>query len=198
MTDIPYLLRLRDDLVTGIGQRQRRVSARRRRAALVLTPAAVAGAALATSLTGGSSPALAIESEGDWIQVRIADIAASEAEMESELRAAGIDADLRLVPTTPEHVGQWSCVSYSTSAGWSSTMSALGDDASVLPRPPQTPDSRQIVRLGQNVRVMPEVLYIQQRSAERLELTAGRAPEAGEQPEAHPEICGDMRRSKQP
>jgi hypothetical protein len=65
MTDIPYLVRLREDLVTGIGRRQRRAAVCRRRAALVLTPAALAGAVLAISPPGSPSPALAIEPDGD-------------------------------------------------------------------------------------------------------------------------------------
>jgi hypothetical protein len=171
MTDIPYLTRLREDLVTGIGRRRRRVAARRRRAALVLTAAAVAGAVLATTLPGSSSPALAIERDGDWIEVRIADIAASEAEMERELAAAGIDADIRLVATTPDHVGQWTCIVLTTPAA----------------------DPRQMPVARSDIRFTPEALYFQRGFAERLVLAVGRAPEAGEQPSAHPEVCGDIR-----
>jgi hypothetical protein len=179
MTDIPYLVRLREDLVTGIARRQQRVVARRRRMALVLTPAAVAGAVLATTLPGGSSPALAIAKEGDWIEVQIADAAASEAQMESELRAAGIDADISLTPTTAEHVGRWTCINVATSAF--TDPSRQPDDE------PQLPDVRS------HLRVTPEVLSVQRGFADRLVLVVGRAPEAGEQPSAHPEVCGDAR-----
>jgi hypothetical protein len=167
MTDIPYLTHLRENLVTGIGQRQRRI-ARRVRAALVLVPVALIGVVVATSLPGGSSPAFAIERDGDWIEVRIADAAASEAQMESELQAAGIDADIILAPTTAEYVGQWTCVTYA------------------LPRaffdPLQPPDIRNQIDLT------PEALVLRRGFTDRLMLVIGRAPEAGEQPSTNPEL----------
>ena len=170
MTDIPYLAHLRADLVTGIERRQRRLVVRRRRAALVLTPAALAGTVLATSLPGGPSPALAIEQDGDWIEVRIADAAASEAQMESELRAAGIDADVSLTPTTAEHVGRWTCIVTTTSTD--------------RPEPPN---------LDSSMRSTPEVLYLERGFADRLVIVGGRATEPGEQPSAHPELCDGVR-----
>jgi hypothetical protein len=185
MTDIPYLVRLREDLVTGIARRQRRAAVRRRRAALVLTPAALAGAVLAISLPGSPSPALAIEPQGDWIEVRIADISASEAKMGSELRAAGIDADIRLVPTTADHVGQWTCTF--------AAMRPFVDPSAVHDGPPSAPDTDHVIRFT------PEALYVRRGSAEQLRLdriviVAGRAAEPGEQPSARPELCGDVRR----
>jgi hypothetical protein len=180
VTDIPYLVRVRGDLVSGIGRRQRRLRARRRRAALAIGTAALVVAVAAASLPGGSSPALAIEPEGDWIQVRIADIAASEAEMESELRAAGIDADIRLVPMTPDYVGQWACIT--------STTTAPIDPSSELTDPPHARDPRQTMRFT------PEALYIQRGSAEQLVIVAGRAPEGDEQPYAWPEPCHLIKR----
>ncbi len=182
MTDMPYLTDLRENLVTGIGQRQRRI-ARRLRAALVLVPAALIGVVVATSLPGGSSPAFAIERDGDWIEVRIADAAASEAQMESELRAAGIDADIILIPTTAEHVGQWTCIA--------SGFHFLTDPSSQPDRPPQGPDTRSFLR------ITPEVLHVQPAftndAVDRLVLVIGRSPQAGEQPATYPEVCGDMR-----
>jgi hypothetical protein len=178
MTDIPYLVRLREDLVTGIGRRQRRAAVRRRRAALVATAAALAGAVLAISLPGSPAPALAIEPDGDWIEVRIADIAASEAEMERELAAAGIDADIRLVATTAEHAGKWTCVFFATPSVDPNRQP--GD-------PPQMPAARN------DIRFTPEALSFRPGFAERLVIVAGRAAEAGEQPTVHPEVCGDVR-----
>jgi hypothetical protein len=178
MTDIPYLAHLREDLLTGILRRQQRVAARRRRVAFVLTPAAVVGAVLVASLLGTSSPALAIEQDGDWIEVRIADAAASETQMESELHAAGIDADIILAPTTAEHVGQWTCIGGGFSVTYPSTQP---ND------PPQGPDVRS------QVQATPDVLYIRRGFLDRLVVVVGRAPEAGEQPSAYPEVCGDMR-----
>jgi hypothetical protein len=179
LTDIPYLAHLRADLVTGIERRQRRLVARRRRAALVLTPAALAGTVLATSLPGGPSPALAIEQDGDWIEVRIADAAASETQMESELRAAGIDADVSLAPTTAEHVGRWTCIVTATSAF---------DDPSRQPT-----DRPEPPNVDSHMRSTPEVLYLERGFADRLVIVGGRATEPGEQPTAHPELCDGVR-----
>jgi hypothetical protein len=189
MTDIPYLTELRENLVTGIGQRQRRI-ARRVRAALVLVPAALIGVVVATSLPGGSSPAFAIERDGDRIEVRIADAAASEAQMESELQAAGIDADIILAPTTAEYVGQWACIT--------GQFHLVKDPNRQSDGPPQMPDLRS------QFQVTPEVLYLQPDfiftggssdytggAWDRLVLVIGRAPEPGEQPLAWPEVCGD-------
>jgi hypothetical protein len=191
MTDIPYLTHLRQDLVTGIGRRQRSIT-RRRRAALLLTPAVLVATVFATSLTGGSSRAFAIEQQGDWIQVRIADAAASEAQMESELRAAGIDADIVLAPTTADLVGHWTCIT--------GQYHLFKDPNSQSDGPPQMPDLRSYFQ------VTPEVLYFQPDFTftggsseytggawDRLVLVIGRAPEPGEQPSAHPEVCGGIR-----
>jgi hypothetical protein len=177
MTDIPYLTHLRQDLVTGVRQRQRRI-VRRRRAALALVPAVLAATLLATSLPGGTSPAFAIEQDGDWIQVRITDAAASEAQMEAELQAAGIDADIILAPTTAEYIGRWTCISAETRF----LIDSMRGD------PPQPPDTDSFLRLT------PEVLYVQRAFTggftDRLVLVIGRAPEAGENPSAWPEVCG--------
>jgi hypothetical protein len=177
MTDIPYLTNLREDLVTGIGRRQRRIT-RRLRTALVLTPAVLAASVFATSLPGGSSPAFAIEQQGDWIEVRIADAAASETQMENELQAAGIDADIILAPTTAEYIGRWTCISAETRF----LIDSMRGD------PPQPPDTDSFLR------VTPEVLYVQRAFTggftDRLVLVIGRAPEAGENPSAWPEVCG--------
>ena len=182
MTDIPYLTHLREDLVTGIGRRQRRV-ARRLRAALVLAPAALAGVVVATSLPGGSSPAFAIEQDDGWIEVRITDATASEAQMEGELQAAGIDADIILAPTTAEYIGHWACIT--------GQYHVHIDPNSQPDGPPQMPDPRSFFRQT------PQVLSVQQPFTngawDRLVLVIGRTPEAGEQPLAHPEVCGNAR-----
>ena len=109
MTDIPYLDTLRGDLLGGIERRRRRI-ARRRRTALVGAPLALGAAVVAATVPGGASSALAIDSEGSWIDLRIADVAATEAEMEHELEGVGIDAEIRLVPVTEPLVGQWACI----------------------------------------------------------------------------------------
>ena len=169
MTDIPYLTHLRKNLVTGIGQRQRRI-ARRRRAALVLTPLVLAATVVGTTLPGGSTSALAIEQDGDWIEVRITDATASATQMEAELQAAGIDAHIILAPTTAEHVGQWACIA------------RFITPSSQSEAPPPQP--------SHTLRVTPEVLYVRRGFVDPLVIIIGRAPDAGEQPKDWPEVCG--------
>ena len=109
MTDIPYMDQLREDLVRAISRRRRRL-ARRRTAALAGAPLAAAVAVLAVTVPAGTPSALAIENQGDWIELRIADVAAGEAQMERDMHDVGIDAEIRLVPVTEPLVGQWACV----------------------------------------------------------------------------------------
>jgi hypothetical protein len=94
--------------------------------------------------------------------------------MERELAAAGIDADIRLVATTAEHAGKWTCVFFATS---SVDRSRQPDD------PPQMPAARN------DIRFTSEALFFRPGFAERLVIVAGRAAEAGEQPTVHPEVC---------
>jgi hypothetical protein len=110
--------------------------------------------------------------------VRITDAAASEAQMEAELQAAGIDADIILAPITAEYIGRWTCISAETRF----LIDSMRGD------PPQPPDTDSFLR------VTPEVLYVQRAFTggftDRLVLVIGRAPEAGENPSAWPEVCG--------
>jgi hypothetical protein len=99
---------IRDALVSGIARRRRRD---RSRVAMVGGAALLAAAVIATAteLSDGPSPALAltIESRGTWVEVEIADADAGAAQMTRELRQAGIDASVRVIPTKPHHVGEW-------------------------------------------------------------------------------------------
>jgi len=57
---------------------------------------------------GGPSRALAIDSDaGPWVEVRIQDGEAGAEEMTSELQAAGINAEVRLLPAESEEIGHW-------------------------------------------------------------------------------------------
>jgi hypothetical protein len=59
-------------------------------------------------VTRGPSPALAIDSDaGPWVEVRIQDGEAGAEEMTRELQAAGINAEVRLLPAEREFVGHW-------------------------------------------------------------------------------------------
>ena len=180
MTDIPYLDRLRADLVTGIDRRRRTV-ARRRRAARLAAPVALAAAAVAAlTVPGGTSAALAIEPRGDWIELRIADVAASEAEMEAQLAGAGIDAEVRLVPVGEPLVGKWACIAEI----------ADGDPAGADPDGLGPLGRAYVVRLDE-VGYTPQTVRIRRDFAAgtqdgRLVFVAGRAAAAGEQAAASP------------
>jgi hypothetical protein len=99
---------IRDALVAGIAQRRRRSRRRLALGGAAATLAAVAIAA-ATELSDGPSSALAlaIESRGSWVEVRIADADASASQMTRELREAEIDAGVRALPVRPGQVGEW-------------------------------------------------------------------------------------------
>jgi hypothetical protein len=57
---------------------------------------------------GGPSRALAIDSDaGPWVEIRIQDGEAGAEEMTSELQAAGINAEVRLLPAASDEVGNW-------------------------------------------------------------------------------------------
>jgi len=90
------------------------IARRRRRMRLRLAGAGGAGAALVAVALGagllaqGPSRALAIDTEaGPWVEVRIQDGQAGADEMTSELQAAGINAEVRLLPAEPDFVGHW-------------------------------------------------------------------------------------------
>ncbi|HEV3000839.1 MAG TPA: hypothetical protein VGW75_08900 [Solirubrobacteraceae bacterium] len=100
---------VRANLLAGIAARRRRSRTLRRRA-FAAVAAAAAGIALAAVLTAGDpegGTALAIERHAQWIEVRLVDPQAPREDMASELRAAGIDAEVRLVPAGPDQVGTW-------------------------------------------------------------------------------------------
>jgi hypothetical protein len=179
MTDIPYIDRLRDDLVSGIGERRRR-STRRRRTALVGAPIAVAAATAAATIPGGTSPALAIEDRGEWIELRIADAAAGAPQMQRELRDAGIEAEVRVVAVTPSLVGQWACIAEIADGD------PAGEDVDG-----DGPNGRSYVVRLQEVRYTPETVSIRRDFAAgtqdgQLVFVAGRAAQEGEQASGDP------------
>ena len=99
---------LRANLLDAIATSQRRSRAVRRRA---LAGAVTVGVALAALLMAwgesGDNAALAITRDADWLTVRLVDARATPDEIERELRMAGIDADVQLVPARPDDVGKW-------------------------------------------------------------------------------------------
>jgi hypothetical protein len=89
-----------------------RAPAVRRRRRLVPVAAAAIALALAallvpTLLDGGGTPALAVTRNGDWLELRIQDAGASGAELTRELREAGVDGEVRVIPVPAELVGTW-------------------------------------------------------------------------------------------
>lgn len=99
---------LRAALMAAATKRRRR--ARLRGAAAAGICAVVGAAALTSVLSTGPSQALAIERADDWVEVQIVDSEAGAGEMTRELREAGIQADVRLVPVNPEAVGEWTSI----------------------------------------------------------------------------------------
>jgi hypothetical protein len=79
-----------------------------------LAPIAVAATALAlaailvpTLRDGGATPALAVTRSGDWLELRIQDAGASGAELTQDLRDAGVDGEVRVIPVPADLVGTW-------------------------------------------------------------------------------------------
>jgi hypothetical protein len=104
--------RLRAPLLLEL-QRQPVVPRDRRRlvAAAVAAVTLVAAALSVGAFTREPAPALAVERENGWIVLRIADVAAGEDALTRELREAGIDGEVRLLPVPPANVGSWAVIS---------------------------------------------------------------------------------------
>jgi hypothetical protein len=86
------------------------VRRRRRRLVPVVTAAtalALAAILVPTLLDGGATPALAVTRNGDSLELRIQDAGASGAELTRELRDAGVDGEVRVIPVPAELVGTW-------------------------------------------------------------------------------------------
>jgi hypothetical protein len=104
----PFLDELRAELVRAARDEQARRRPRRRLALAAGAAALVAAlAALGLLVDRSGSSALAITHDEDGIVVRIADANASPEELARELRAAGIQAQVRAVPVSPSVVGKW-------------------------------------------------------------------------------------------
>ena len=113
---IPYVERLREELVSAIAAKQTRRGAwKRLLAPRRWGPAAAAGAvaviaAVVVLVVAGpprGSPALAITHEDEQATVRLLDPDAGVEAMERELEAAGIDGNVKEVAVSPSLVGYW-------------------------------------------------------------------------------------------
>jgi hypothetical protein len=153
---------LRANLIDGIARSQRRSRAVRRRA---LAAAVTVGVALAVLLVAwGESrdnAALAITRDDHWLTVRLVDENATPEQIERELREAGIDADVRLVPERPELVGKWISVE-------------------VEPPNVDAPSPADAAKAAQLVRIVNHDVQIRADFDGRVYLTAGRARKPGE------------------
>lgn len=168
---------LRSALVDAIGRRRRRVRSRVAVAGVVCV--AVAAAVLAGGvLTGGPERVLAIDEGNEWVTVRLLDGEAGAAQMTQELQDAGIDGEVRVVPTAPGFVGQWMGVT-------------LGPHPGSCRRPENTPDAVDAICLnpmlgGSAVGLDGDVFEIRRDDVNELKTPAifyvGREPEAGETP----------------
>jgi hypothetical protein len=97
---------IRSKLVGAIGRRRRRLRSRAAIAGGVCV--AVAAVLLGGGVfTGGPERVLAIDDGSEWVTVRILDGDAGAAEMTRELQDAGIDGEVRVVPSDPQFVGRW-------------------------------------------------------------------------------------------
>jgi hypothetical protein len=101
--EIPYIGELRARLVDGISRRRRR----RRSAAAGIAAVTVAATLVALAQPGGDGTALAIERTDGWIELRVRDAAAGADEMTADLRGAGIDGEVLVVPVESGRVGAW-------------------------------------------------------------------------------------------
>jgi len=97
--------------VGAIGRRRSRIRFRASiagAASVGLVAALLGGGVLA----GGPEQVLAIDDNGgEWVKVRILDGEAGAAEMTRELKEAGIDGEVQLVPAIPQFVGHWMGIS---------------------------------------------------------------------------------------
>lgn len=125
------------------------VGSRRRRQALGAIAAMALGSVLAVSTLrpGGTDPALAISTEGEWTAVRLADVDADPQAVVDELVAAGIDARIAPIPDAlpPGYgmgLGVFNGTSDETAYGLSIAIPA-GSDSTGGPEPAEqglTPD----------------------------------------------------------
>jgi hypothetical protein len=180
MSDPPAAppIALRNALVDAIGRRRRRTRSRLAVGGGVCV--AVVAAVLAGGVFTGGGPerVLAIDEGNDWVTVRLLDGEAGAAEMTQELQDAGIDGEVRIVPTTPWFVGQWRGVT-------------LGPHPGSCRPPENSPDGVDVICLnpmlgGRDVGLDGNVFEIRRDAVNDLKMPAifyvGREPEAGEPP----------------
>jgi hypothetical protein len=144
----------------------------------------VAAAAIALALVavlvptlrdGGGAPALAVTRSGDWLELRIQNAGASGAELTRELRDAGVDGEVRVIPVPSELVGTWAVIEEASKrSGCSGLQRAAG-------RGDRAPEH---IECGREVLRLP-ISQVRESSGHFV-LWAGRAAEPGEDVAASP------------
>ena len=162
--------RLRAPLLVEL-QRPRGAPRLRPARTLVVATLALAIALTAATVSHHPQPALAVERQDGWLVLRIADVSAGEAVLTRELRDAGIQGEVRLLPVPADQIGTWAVI-------------AEHADAPGTP-PSLEPGPEEVVRLGR-VRYERDTLRIPiaevRESIGYFVLYAGRAARPGEQP----------------
>jgi len=158
--------------------RPRPVPQRRRRLALVAAAAtalALAAVLVPTLRDGGGAPALAVTHSGDWLELRIQDAGASGAQLTRELRDAGVDGEVRVIPVPAELVGTWAVIEEASKRSGVPDFSA----------PPVEETVRlNTIEYGREVLRLP-ISRVRESSGHFI-LWAGRAAEPGEDVAASP------------
>jgi hypothetical protein len=173
----PQLARMRDAFGEAVGADIARRHHRRRVGRIAAGAAAVGTAGVLVGvltfgkggLSSGPAKALAVETEGPWLEVQILDTSADEQQMSEELQAAGLEADVHLVPTEPNLVHEW----------LGAIPGPLGPDLDAVvdgrPAPWNVTWDNDTLRIRRSV--------ISELSGQELDLYIGRTPAAGEAPE---------------
>ena len=123
---------------------------------------------------GGGAPALAVTRSGDWLELRIQDAGASGAQLTRELRDAGVDGEVRVIPVPAELVGTWAVIE------------EAAKPRAVDPSAPQTQETVRLnsIEYGREVLRLP-ISQVRESSGHFI-LWAGRAAQPGEDVAASP------------
>jgi hypothetical protein len=179
---IPYIERLRTELVNGVAREPARRKRRQRFAASALAAVtAVLVLGIATVDVSDRSTALAVSRDDRWITVEIADATADPRRMTQELRDAGINGEVKVRPVSPSLVGRWAALEARPATPLPGP-EAIVSITELVDEPPgaAAPPSSGAERRLSAVDFHPDRLRIPVDFEDRLVLTAGRAPRGEE------------------
>jgi hypothetical protein len=158
-----------------------------RRRAPRLIPVAAAAVAAAVAIVvllagsgDGTSQALAITRQADWIELRIADVSAGPEQMNRELREAGINGRIALAPVPPEKVGVW--ILESQTAGRQKCIPREGQRAPDIERKNSSLHAVEMIPKGRPTTLRLPLERVRESSANgsKFLFVAGRPAKAGE------------------